>query len=202
MNLSSGDKPRKVSGADSMQAADPGLDKVSDLASGTPAVMRIADVGVDPFVNLFRPAGLALSSVAASQAIPGSHWGDDEAGLIGCTLYVRDDTPVHSALHEAGHWLLMDADRRANLHTDAGGTAAEEDAVCYLQIVLADKVPGMGRARMLADMDRWGYSFRLGSATRWFTEDAEDARATLNLHAEVLERAIGTLDYSPVVPID
>jgi hypothetical protein len=28
-------------------------------------------------------------------------------------------------------------------------------------------------------MDEWGYSFRLGSAARWFAEDAEDARAWL-----------------------
>ena len=25
-------------------------------------------------------------------------------------------------------------------------------------------------------MDRWGYTFRLGSARAWFEEDAEDAR--------------------------
>ena len=33
----------------------------------------------------------------------------------------------------------------------------------------------MGRERMFSDMDRWGYSFRLGSARAWFNEDAEDA---------------------------
>lgn len=165
-------------------------------------VMRVADLDVESLARLFGAAGLQLVRVAAGDDIPGSHWGDDEAGLIGSSLYVRDDTPVHSALHEAGHWLLMDEARRARLHTDAGGTAAEEDAVCYLQIVLADRVPGMTRSRMLRDMDRWGYSFRLGSAARWFTDDAEDARATLALHADALERAFGLLDYAPTVPID
>ena len=32
---------------------------------------------------------------------------------------------------------------------------------------------------LLADMDAWGYSFRLGSARRWFEEDAADASAWL-----------------------
>ena len=28
---------------------------------------------------------------------------------------------------------------------------------------------------MFADMDRWGYSFRLGSSRAWFERDAADA---------------------------
>ena len=32
---------------------------------------------------------------------------------------------------------------------------------------------------MMRDMDDWGYTFRLGSAKRWFQEDAEDARQWL-----------------------
>nr|HPQ94214.1 hypothetical protein [Thiolinea sp.] len=59
----------------------------------------------------------------------------------------------------------------------------EEDAVCYLQILLADRIPGFGRKRALSDMDAWGYTFRLGSAQRWFEEDAEDARQWLLRHA-------------------
>ncbi|RZA32723.1 MAG: hypothetical protein EOP92_24595, partial [Lysobacteraceae bacterium] len=50
---------------------------------------------------------------------------------------------------------------------------------CYLQIVLADGLPGVGRDRLMADMDAWGYSFRLGSTQAWFEHDAEDARAWL-----------------------
>ncbi|MDP6992823.1 MAG: hypothetical protein QGF87_00585, partial [Woeseiaceae bacterium] len=51
----------------------------------------------------------------------------------------------------------------------------EEAAVCYLQIVLADYLPGVGRERLARDMDTWGYSFRLGSTVRWFEDDAGDA---------------------------
>jgi len=46
--------------------------------------------------------------------------------------------------------------------------------VCYLQILLANHVPGFGCKRMVTDMDAWGYTFRLGSASAWFTEDAAE----------------------------
>ncbi len=127
----------------------------------------------------FRPFGLAVKPVPDGEPIPGTFWGDSEAGLIGDRLYVRGDTPVHSALHEACHWLCMPADRRRALHTDAGGDELEECGVCYLQVLLADRLQGVGRERLFADMDAWGYSFRLGSTRRWFYADAEDAREWL-----------------------
>ncbi len=125
--------------------------------------------------QLLAPFGLHCAAVAAAAPIPGSYWGDREAGLIGKTLYLRTDTPVHSALHEAGHFICMDAERRSTLHTDAGGTDTEENAVCYLQILLADRLSGYSRERMFADMDAWGYHFRLGSTRAWFEHDADDA---------------------------
>lgn len=125
--------------------------------------------------------GLALEVVwiGDGEAIPGSHWGEPEAGIVGSVVYVRRDTPVHSALHEAAHLVCMGPARRACVDTDAGGDELEESAVCYLQIVLADKLHGVGSSRLMRDMDAWGYSFRLGSTERWFLEDAEDARAWL-----------------------
>ena len=119
--------------------------------------------------------GLAVVRVAEGAEIPGSYWGAPEAGIVGDRVFVRADTPVHSALHEACH-LICAGDRRTAIHTDAGGDYAEEDAVCYLQIVLAGRLPGMGGERMTRDMDAWGYTFRLGSARAWFEADAEDAR--------------------------
>lgn len=138
---------------------------------------------------LFASYGLAMRWLAQDESIPGSYWGESEAGLIGATLYVRDDTPVHSALHEGCHWICADETRRAGVHTDVGGDDLEECAVCYLSILLADALPGFGRARMLADMDAWGYSFRLGSARAWFEEDAADARAWLAAQALLPEDA-------------
>jgi hypothetical protein len=126
--------------------------------------------------------GLELVLVAPGEVIPGSYWGEREAGLIGGKLYARLDTPVHSVLHESAHFVCMTPERRTGLDTDAGGDDAEESAVCYLQIVMADALPNVGAARMFRDMDDWGYSFRLGSAGRWFAEDAEDARRWLIEH--------------------
>ncbi len=146
-------------------------------------VIRVADIGLENLKELFEQFGLNLTLVPDRKPIPGSHWGDDEAGLIQCELFLRLDTPVHSVFHEACHWLLMDEARRSRLHTNAGGTQLEENAVCYLQILLADEMPGLNRASMFKDMDAWGYSFRLGSAERWFNEDAEDALAFLQSHS-------------------
>ncbi len=126
--------------------------------------------------------GLDPQLVAPEQVIPGSYWGESEAGLIGSRLYLRLDTPVHSVLHEAAHFVCMSPERRAGLDTDAGGDHAEENAVCYLQILMADSLPNVGRGRVMQDMDAWGYTFRLGSAARWFDEDAADARDWLVRH--------------------
>lgn len=128
---------------------------------------------------LLGPPGLRLHRVPPDADIPGSYWGGPEAGLIGDTLFWRADTPLHSALHEAAHWVCMSPQRRATLERDAGGDEAEESAVCYLQILWADVLPGTSAERVMSDMDAWGYSFRLGSAARWFHEDADDARQWL-----------------------
>jgi hypothetical protein len=146
-------------------------------------VVTVRDVGSAGLAALLARYGLALTLVEAGAPIPGSYWGECEAGLQGERLFARSDTPVHSVLHEAGHFICMSAARRTALDTDAGGDDAEECAACYLQVLLADEVAGFGRDRLLADMDAWGYSFRLGSARDWFERDAEDARRWLRAHA-------------------
>ena len=117
--------------------------------------------------------------IPGSEPIPGSYWGDSEAGLVRNVLYARSDTPLHSVLHEASHFICMTPERRAGLDTDAGGDDAEECAVCYLQLLLAGALPQFGFERACNDMDEWGYSFRLGSTRSWFEQDAEDARLWL-----------------------
>ncbi len=138
--------------------------------------MRLIDASLrGPLRDLFGAHGLAIVDVAAGEPIPGSYWGDSEAGLVGSRIYLRSDTPLHSALHEAAHFACMDEARRAGLRRDAGGDVLEENAVCYLQILWAESLPGVGAAALMVDMDAWGYTFRLGSAARWFAEDAADA---------------------------
>ena len=146
------------------------------------SVLLCSDIQIEHLHSLLALYGMQLEMLADDTDIPGSFWKPPEAGLIADTLYIRNDTPVHSALHESCHYICMDKNRRAKLHTDAGGNAQEEDAVCYLQIILADFIPEMKQACMLSDMDTWGYSFRLGSAKAWFEQDAEDACAWLLQH--------------------
>lgn len=146
------------------------------------------DLGTSRIQSLLITFGLRLVIHPRDAPIPGSYWGVPEAGLIGRSLNIREDTPVHSALHEACHFVCMDEGRRSILHTDAGGSIMEENAVCYLQVILADHLVGFDRKQMLADMDAWGYGFRLGSATAWFERDAEDAREWLRSHGLIDER--------------
>ena len=147
------------------------------------AVLCLGESDIDAVGRLLTRFGLVLEICNPETSIPGSFWGDEEAGLQANRLYARRDTPLHSVLHEASHYICAEPARRAVLDTDAGGDDLEECAVCYLQILLADALDDCGRARMLADMDRWGYSFRLGCSAAWFERDAEDARAWLEHHA-------------------
>lgn len=145
-------------------------------------VLLLSSMGRFAVATLLNRYGLTLTLLAPQETIPGSYWGESEAGLQGSRLYARLDTPLHSLLHEASHFICMTPERRVGLDRDAGGDDAEESAVCYLQILLAGELPAVGRERLCADMDEWGYSFRLGSARAWFEQDAEDARRWLLGH--------------------
>ena len=147
--------------------------------AATADVLCVRDVRFEDLSALLAGFDLQLHRVAEGERIPGSFWGEPEAGVIAGNVYVRGDTPVHSLLHEACHLIVLPPERRAQVHTDATDSDIEEDAACYLQIVLADALPGVGRDRLMTDMDAWGYSFRLGSTRAWFQGDAEDAQAWL-----------------------
>ena len=145
-------------------------------------MLLLSQVDRVALVRLLAGYGLDLRVLPAEAAIDGSYWGGSEAGLRGNTLFARLDTPLHSILHEAAHYICMSPERRAGLDRDAGGDDAEESAVCYLQLLLADTLPGIGCERQFADMDAWGYSFRLGSSRAWFEQDAEETRLWLQRH--------------------
>jgi hypothetical protein len=154
-------------------------------------MLTVADLPIQALEVLLAPYSIQIKNVANNETIPGSFWGDSEAGLIKNRLYLRPETPVHSALHEACHYICLDSDRRNALDTDAGGDYDEENAVCYLQILLAAKLSGCSADILLKDMDSWGYTFRLGSASAWFHKDAEDA------HQWLLNKQLITPDNLP-----
>lgn len=162
-----------------------------DRAALEATVMTCGEVDRGEFEVLLRSLEVEARWIETGAEIPHSHWGDREAGINGNTLFVRDDTPLHSALHEACHIACAHAEGRGDLDCDAGGEQIEEDAVCYLQIALAERLAGFGLARAQRDMDAWGYCFRLGCARRWFEDDAEDARAWLEQRG-LLTRTLAT----------
>lgn len=142
-------------------------------------MLTLADIDAAELSALLARHDVTLVRVDDGAAIPGSYWGEPEAGIVGSRIFMRADTPVHSILHEASHVIVAPPARRARIHTDASDSQAEEDAACYLQILLAAQLPGVGSDRLMDDMDAWGYTFRLGSARVWFESDAEDTRAWL-----------------------
>ena len=155
--------------------------------------MTRVEAHLDTLTRLLSRYRLEPVVVAPGDTIPGSYWGDSEAGLIGNCIYFRPDTPLHSVLHETSHFICMDDARREQLARDAGGDYDEENAVCYLQILLANEFDGTSSKQMCRDMDAWGYTFRLGSAQVWFEQDADDARRWLQAHRIIDEggRATG-----------
>ena len=159
------------------------------------SVLTVVDVDFDQLTSLLNNYRLRLVLIDDGQPITGTFWGEPEAGVAGTTVYVRRDTPLHSLLHEACHIICMTPARRERLVKDAGGDELEEAAVCYLQILLADRVGGVGRDRLMRDMDSWGYSFRLGNTRAWFEQDAEDARQFL-----INQRLLGQND-EPVLAL-
>ena len=142
-------------------------------------MLTVTDLPAQALQKLLSTYSIQINIVPNCEDIPGSFWGDSEAGLIANNLYVRPETPVHSALHEACHYICLDTRRREKLDTDAGGDYDEENAVCYLQILLGAKLPGSSADTLMKNMDSWGYTFRLGSAKAWFDGDAEDAQQWL-----------------------
>ncbi len=151
----------------------------ASAAPTAPHVLTLGEIDLAAVVALLARYDLRLELVDDGAQIPGSYWGEPEAGLIGATVHARRDTPLHSLLHEACHLIVLPPERRAAIHTDASDCQREEDATCCLQLLLADALPGFGIERAYADMDAWGYTFRLGSARAYAEQDADAVWAWL-----------------------
>ena len=160
-------------------------------------MQTVADIPFAGLAALLDSYGLLLVLAEDGAPIEGSYWGEPEAGIIGNTVYVRGDTPIHSLLHETCHVICMSGARRSVLERDAGGDDLEEAAVCYLQVLLADSIDGVGRMQLMRDMDAYGYSFRLGTTRAWFEKDAEGTGQIIGRRRESLRgtRAESLLRY-------
>ncbi|MEL6302223.1 MAG: hypothetical protein AAFV47_09110 [Pseudomonadota bacterium] len=130
--------------------------------------------------SVFSLARLQICVHPADASLPGSYWGDSEAGITDRCIHVRADTPLHSLLHEACHVVCASVANRNGFVGDAKGDDDEESAVCFMQIQLAEALPGVGARRICQDMDAWGYSFREGSAFAFLHGDGAGAAAWLS----------------------
>ena len=142
-------------------------------------MLLLGQIDVAPLRALLAGHGIELALVADGAPIPGSYWGEPEAGLVGACVHARADTPVHSVLHEACHLIVQPPARRARVHTDA----TDCDGRGRRQLLPADRARRAPAQRRRGPPDGrhgpWGYSFRLGSTRAWFEHDADDARAWL-----------------------
>ncbi len=113
-------------------------------------VLRLASIDLDDARALLARYGLALECVADGAAIPGSYWGEPEAGAdrhdgvrarrhAGAFAAARSRAPDRAAARKA----------RDDPHRRHPIRSAEEDATCYCRSLLGDALPGVGRERML-----------------------------------------------------
>ena len=98
----------------------------TEQATSAPPVLRLVDSNKAEVAGLLARFGLSLVCCVGHHIIPGSYWGDDEAGLKGNSLYARGDTPLHSILHEACHYICVSDERRQRLDTNAGSDEARK----------------------------------------------------------------------------
>ena len=68
----------------------------------TQNVQLCAEIDLSALQVLLGEYGLKVAMLSDGADIPGSYWGAPEAGLVLDTLYIRPDTPTHSALHGSG----------------------------------------------------------------------------------------------------
>src|SRR5690625_7793131 len=71
------------------------------------SVLRLDELPPGAAEKLLQRYGLNLQAVAEGQPIPGTFWGEPEAGIIANRQHARPDTPVKYRHHEASHPALL-----------------------------------------------------------------------------------------------
>ena len=163
-------------------------------------MLRLAGLDRVALGVLLSRYGMELRLVPAGEDIPGSYWGDSEAGLKGAVLYARPDTPLHSVLHEAAHYICMTPERRSGLDRDAGGDDAEECAVCYLQLLLSTRAAAVWTGPRLCGHGRVGLQLPAGLDARLVRAGCGRCAAVAALQRAlrtVPEDFLGFCAYSP-----
>ena len=134
----------------------------------------LRDIGFDDVAALLARYGLAARARRRRRADPRQLLGRTRSRPDRPRVHARDDTPVHSLLHEAAHLIVLPPERARRAyrrHRFGRGRRRRLRAA-----VAARRRPARRRPRaLMADMDAWGYTFRLGSARAYFERDAEDA---------------------------
>ncbi len=154
-----------------------GRNAAQEPAAANSRVTSLGDIEPAAIERLLTAFGLSLAGVAPGASIPGSYWGDSEAGLVGDRLFARADTPVHSLLHELGHYVCMDptaarcARHRCGRRRRRGSGRVLPAGVARRRACEASAASAASR-----DMDTWGYSFREGSARAWLAGDGVPRR--------------------------
>src|SRR5690606_24263345 len=110
--------PGKPSGSGRSGAQDPA--PRWRLGVTETAVLEVGELAPGALERFLEPWGIEVVWVEADAPIPSSYFGAPEAGIRGSSVFVRPDTPVHSALHEAFHLVCAGRERRATIDTDAG----------------------------------------------------------------------------------
>ena len=101
-----------------------------------PEVLRLRDVAGCDVVALLARYGLRFERVADGAPIPGSFWGESEAGLISSTVFARDDTPLHSLLHEACHLIVIPPEMSWRGDRKASGLVFDENVKCCMPLLV------------------------------------------------------------------
>ena len=66
-------------------------------AGATACVATVAALPAGALERLLARYGLSVRWAPSGAALPGTFWGEPEAGLVRDRLHLRPDTPVHSA---------------------------------------------------------------------------------------------------------
>jgi len=125
--------------------------------------------------------GLSLHLVAPDEVIP-ARIGASARRADGIQIFARLDTAGAFGAARGRPFYLHDAGTARRLGYRCRRRSCGRECVCYLQIILAQSLPNVGRERMCRDMDEWAIRSGWEAPRSGSIQDAEDARDWLMRH--------------------